>query len=221
MFWSHLLRGAVPEDVSHSSTLVAGLGASIGTIFHNVTNLVTVVAGIFLLAAVPGDVSGAVALVAPVLLLAALPGKVAEPVALVALAAASTVPAAASKSTIPESASETSATSSAAPTVTVVHAISLGTLAGKVADPVAAVTHGTSGSLAIRAFAGKVASPVTLVAHTFLSTSSPRASASPALAANIVISRVGALTGKVTRTLAAVTNHFDTRSFSGILRILL
>ena len=39
VFRSHLLRGAVPEDVSHSPTLVTGLGASIGAILHNVTNL--------------------------------------------------------------------------------------------------------------------------------------------------------------------------------------
>ena len=119
--------------------------------------LVAVVAGVLLLAAVPGDVSGAVTLVAPVLLLAALPGKMTEPVALVALAAATA--AATETSAISESASETSATSSTAPAVTVVHAISFGTLAGKMADPVAAVTHGASGALAIRALAGKVASP--------------------------------------------------------------
>ena len=102
--------------------------------------------------------SGAVTLVAPVLLLAALPGKMTEPVALVALAAA-TAAAATETSAISESASETSATSSTAPAVTVVHAISLGALAGKMADPVAAVTHGASGALAIRALAGKVAGP--------------------------------------------------------------
>ena len=119
--------------------------------------LVAVVAGVLLLAAVPGDVSGAVTLVAPVLLLAALPGKMTEPVALVALAAATA--AATETSAISESASETSATSSTAPAVTVVHAISLRTLAGEMADPVAAVTHGASGALAIRALAGKVAGP--------------------------------------------------------------
>ena len=98
-----------------------------------------------------------VALVAPVLLLAALPGKMTEPVTLVALAAATA--AATETSAISESASKTSATSSTAPAVTVVHAISLGTLAGEMADPVAAVTHGASGALAIRALAGKVAGP--------------------------------------------------------------
>ena len=123
--------------------------------------LVTVVAGVLLLAAVPGDVSAALAPVTPVplLLLAALPGKVTEPVALVALAAATTVSAAAEASTIPESATETSATSSAASTVTVVHAISLGTLTGKVANPVAAVTHGASSSFAIGTFASKMTGP--------------------------------------------------------------
>ena len=37
------------------------------------------------------------------------------------------------------------------------------------------------------------------------------------------ISRVGALTGKVTRTVAAIANHFDTaaggRAFKGLARI--
>ena len=41
--------------------------------------LVAIVAGVLLLAAVPGDVAGAVALVAAVLLLPALTGKVAKP----------------------------------------------------------------------------------------------------------------------------------------------
>ena len=52
------------------------------------SHLVAVVAGVLLLAAVPGDVAGAVTLVTAVLLLATLSGKVAEPVALVALLAA-------------------------------------------------------------------------------------------------------------------------------------
>jgi len=90
--------------VSHSPTLVTGLGSGIGTILHNVTNLVAVVTGVLLLAAVPGDVPSPVALVAPVLLLATFAGKVAKPVTLVALAAAST--ATSEALTVPEAASE-------------------------------------------------------------------------------------------------------------------
>ena len=41
--------------------------------------LVAVVAGVLLLAAVPGDVAGTVALVTTILLLTALPSKVAKP----------------------------------------------------------------------------------------------------------------------------------------------
>ena len=60
--------------MTNSSALVAGLGASVGTILDDVTDLVTVVAGVLLLAAVPGDVARAVALVTPVLLLTTLQG---------------------------------------------------------------------------------------------------------------------------------------------------
>ena len=91
------------------------------------TDLVAVVAGVLLLAAVPGDVSGAVTLVAAILLLATLPGKMSEPVALVALAAAAAATAVAI--TI----------ASSAATVTV-SAISLGALAGKVAYSITPTT---------------------------------------------------------------------------------
>ena len=44
-------------------------------------HLIAVVAGVLVLAAVPGDVAGAVTLIAAVLLLPALPGEVAKPAA--------------------------------------------------------------------------------------------------------------------------------------------
>ena len=126
------------------------------SILHGDVYLVTVVTGVLLLAAVPGDVSGAMALVAPVFLLATLPGKMAESVALVALAAAAAAPEASAISSKSSAESPASATS----TVTVVHSIRLRTLAGKVANPVAAVTHGASGPLSsIGTFASKVTGP--------------------------------------------------------------
>ena len=100
--------------------------------------------------------AGAVTLVAPVLLLATLPGKMAESVALVALAAAVT---AAAKSLTISAKSASKSSASATPTVTVVHSISFGTLAGKMANPVTAVTHGAPGPLTLRTFASKVTSP--------------------------------------------------------------
>ena len=56
------------------ATLVAVLGSSVRTILHYVPNLVTVVAGVLLLFAVPGDVTSAVTAVTTVLLLLAVPG---------------------------------------------------------------------------------------------------------------------------------------------------
>ena len=58
--------------MSHPPTLVAGLGPGIGAVLDDMADLVTVVAGVLLLAAVPCDVARAVTLVTTVLLLATL-----------------------------------------------------------------------------------------------------------------------------------------------------
>jgi len=76
---SVLLAGTLPTDVADTAALVAGLRPRVGAVLHNVPNLIAVVAGVLVLAAVPGDVAGAVTLIAAVLLLPALPGEVAKP----------------------------------------------------------------------------------------------------------------------------------------------
>ena len=81
----------------------------------------------------------------------------AESVALVALAAAS---AAAPESAAISAKSPSESPASASPAVTVAHAFSLGTLAGKMANPVAAVTHRASSPLSsIGTFASKMTGP--------------------------------------------------------------
>ena len=74
----HLLGGALPADVTNPTALVAGLGACVGAVLHDVTNLenmkyvwqpgwcklcnaylVAIVASVFVLAAVPCNVPGA------------------------------------------------------------------------------------------------------------------------------------------------------------------
>ena len=67
-----LLGGTVSQYVAHPPALVAGLRPGVGAVLDDVADLVAVVAGVFLLSAVPGDVARAVTLVAAVLLLAAL-----------------------------------------------------------------------------------------------------------------------------------------------------
>jgi len=71
--------------VTNTAALVASLCPRIGTVLHDVTHLIAVVAGVLVLAAVPRNVPSPVTLVAAILLFSALPGKVAKPVALVAL----------------------------------------------------------------------------------------------------------------------------------------
>merc|ERR1719203_689562 len=80
-----VVAGTFPRDVTNTAALVASLRPRIGTVLHDVTHLIAVVAGVFILAAVPRNVPSPVTLVAAVLLLPALPGEVAKPVALVAL----------------------------------------------------------------------------------------------------------------------------------------
>ena len=67
-----LLGGTVSQYVAHPPALVAGLRPGVGAVLDDVADLVAVVAGVFLLSAVPGDVPGAVTLVAAILLLTAL-----------------------------------------------------------------------------------------------------------------------------------------------------
>lgn len=74
-----VVAGALPRDVTNTAALVASLRPRIGTVLHDVTHLIAVVAGVLVLAAVPRNVPSPVTLVAAVLLLPALPGKVAKP----------------------------------------------------------------------------------------------------------------------------------------------
>jgi len=70
---------ALPRDVTNTAALVASLCPRIGTVLHDVTHLIAVVAGVLVLAAVPRNVPSPVTLVAAILLFSALPGKVAKP----------------------------------------------------------------------------------------------------------------------------------------------
>jgi len=60
--------------VTSTATLVAVLCSSVRTILHYVPNLVTVVASVLLLLAVPGDVTSAVTAVTTILFLLAVTG---------------------------------------------------------------------------------------------------------------------------------------------------
>merc|ERR1719360_339766 len=81
------LFSALSTDMTGSATLVTILCTSVRTILHYVSNLVAVIASIFLLFAISGDVASAVAPVTTVLLLVAVPGQMAVPVAFVTLSA--------------------------------------------------------------------------------------------------------------------------------------
>jgi len=60
--------------MSGLTTLVTVLSSSVRTVLHNMTNLVTVIAGILLLFTVPGNMTCSMAPVAAVLLLLTVTG---------------------------------------------------------------------------------------------------------------------------------------------------
>ena len=39
LFFQNLFGGAVSQNVSHATTLVAGLGSGVGTVLHDMTDL--------------------------------------------------------------------------------------------------------------------------------------------------------------------------------------
>merc|ERR1719341_1456627 len=127
-----VVAGTFPRDVTNTSALVASLRPRIGAVLHDVTHLIAVVAGVFILAAVPRNVPSAVALVAAVLFLPALSSKVTEPVALVALGSTTTAAKIASTSETP---------SSIATATNITSTITLRALPGKVANPVTSVAN--------------------------------------------------------------------------------
>jgi len=171
--------GAVPENVTNTSALVAGFGAGVGAILDDVADLVAVVAGglITILGAVTSNMTGSMTTVAAVLLLPTVPGKVAEPVALVAFESSSS-----SRPVLPisrvtaipiSSAAPSSATSSPSSplslfsssfTASLLSSVTLGTLAGEVAGAVTAIADG-AGIAAVGALPGKVTSLIAAVAN--------------------------------------------------------
>merc|ERR1719383_1026690 len=126
---------ALTADVAGAAALVAVLGPAARAVLHDVPNLVAVVAGVLLLVAVPGNVTGPVTLVATVLLLATVAREMTKPVALVALVAeaAGAIPAVAVTSVT------SNAVTAAASTAIVTAVIVLGTLTGKVTDIIAPI----------------------------------------------------------------------------------
>merc|ERR1719361_883243 len=194
--FQNLIGGTVSQNVSHATALVAGLGSRVGAVLHDVTHLVAVVAGVLLLAAVPGDVAGPVALVA---LLAA------------AAAAHSEAPSATSTST-------TASTSLRALPSKVAYSVTT------VTDRASSTsTHSALSAINIGTLSGEMSAPVTAIADTFVSSSNSSTSSKPSNPSNAsspslatpskVISTVRTLTGEVPWLLTAITNHFLDSSF--------
>jgi len=73
-----LLRGTLPAYVPDPPALVAGLGASIRAVLHNMPNLIAIVTCILVLTAISCDMPSAVTLVATIFFLSTLASKMSK-----------------------------------------------------------------------------------------------------------------------------------------------